>query len=147
VHPDLVEVEPLELAEQRPLLLEREQVGPVDEAFRQRLDGVLDGPSDATESSRDVIGALTDLLRTLLGIGERLPGVRRDQKRKRLLRDMLEDERYEWRSIGTLARSIGASEDRTRELLISIGARASAGAGEEMWGLAERVGTTGTRRS
>ena len=92
-----------------------------------------------------MIGAITELLRALLGIGERLPGARRDQRRKRLLRDMLENETYEWRSIGTLARSIGASEDKTRELLISIGARASTARGEEMWGLAERVGTTGIR--
>ena len=92
-----------------------------------------------------MIGALTELLRALLGIGERLPGVSRDRKRKRLLRDMLEDEAYKWRSIGTLARSIGVSEDKTRELLISIGARASAAPGEEMWGLAERVGTSGVR--
>jgi hypothetical protein len=93
-----------------------------------------------------LIGAITDLLRALLGIGERLPGVRRDQRRKRLLRDMLTDETFEWRSIGTLARSVGTSEDKTRELLVSIGARASATPGEEMWGLAERVGTSGVHR-
>jgi hypothetical protein len=145
VHPDLVELEPCELVEERLLLLPREQVGPVDEPFRRRLDRVLDVPSDAAESSREVIGAITELLRALLGIGERLPGLRRDRRRKRLLRAMLEDETYAWRSIGTLARSIGASEDKTRELLISIGARASAGQGDEMWGLAERVGTSGVR--
>jgi hypothetical protein len=145
VHADLVELEPLELRQQRPLLVLRQQVGPVDEPFRPRLDRVLDVPSDAFESSRDVIGAIADLLRALLGIGERLPGARRDQRRKRLLRDMLEDERYEWRSIGTLARSVGTSEDKTRELLISIDARASTARGEEMWGLAERVGRSGVR--
>ena len=129
MHPDLVEVEPRELVEQRPLLVLVEQLGLVDEPFGRRLDRVLDVPSDAAESSRVVIGAT----------------LRRDQKRKRLLRAMLEDEAYKWRSIGTLARSIGVSEDKTRELLISIGARASAAPGEEMWGLAERVGTSGIR--
>jgi hypothetical protein len=132
VHPDLVEVEPLELVEERPLLVLVEQLGPVDEPFGRRLDGLLDTPSDASESSRVVIGAITGLLRTLLGIGERLPGLRRDQRRKRLLREMFEAETFKWRSIGALARSIGATEDKTRELLISIAARASAAQGEEM---------------
>jgi hypothetical protein len=89
-----------------------------------------------------VIGALVDLAGKLL---QGVPGARRDQKRKALLRDMLAEETYEWRTIGTLARSIGASEEKTRELLISIGARASAGPGEEMWGLAGRVGRSGIR--
>ena len=94
-----------------------------------------------------MIGALVELLGKLLGAAAQLPGLRRDQKRKALLREMLEAEAYDWRSIGTLARSIGASEEKTRELLISIGARASTGPGDEMWGMTSRVGRSGTRRS
>ncbi len=60
---------------------------------------------------------------------------------------MLEDPEFEWRSIAILARSVGAPEEKVRELLISIGARASTGAGGELWGLTSRVGTAGTRTS
>jgi hypothetical protein len=42
----------------------------------------------------------------------------------------------------SLDRGIGGQD---AELLISIGARASIGPGEEMWGLADRVGTSGIR--
>jgi hypothetical protein len=90
------------------------------------------------------MSAIADLLGKLIDAAKGVPGLRRDQKRMRILRDMLGDPAYEWRSIATLARSIGASEESTRDLLISIGARASAGSGGELWGLTSRVGTTGT---
>lgn len=85
-----------------------------------------------------LIGSILD--KVVDGIRE-VPALRRDQKRKAILRNALEEERIQWRSIGTLARLIGASEERTRELLISIGARASAGGGNEVWGLISRVGS------
>jgi hypothetical protein len=37
VHPDLVEVELLDLGDERALLLGREEVGPVDEAFGRQI--------------------------------------------------------------------------------------------------------------
>lgn len=91
------------------------------------------------------MSAILDLVTGLLDAAKGLPGLRRDQKRKSILRDMLEDPLYEWRSIAKLARSIGASEDKTRDLLISIDARASTGSGPELWGLASRVGKSGVQ--
>ena len=91
-----------------------------------------------------MITALAELLGKLLDAAKALPGLRRDQKRKNLLRTMLNDPSYQWRGITTLARSIGADEQKTREFLISIGARASTGAGDELWGLVERVGVVST---
>lgn len=87
-----------------------------------------------------VISALASFIDGVFEMLRELPRVRRDHKRKRILREMLEDPRYQWRGIGTLARSIGSSEDDARELLVSIGARASTGAGDELWGLRSRVG-------
>jgi hypothetical protein len=93
-----------------------------------------------------LIGAILELLTKLLTAAQGVPALRRDRQRRSILRDMLEDPSYEWRSVSTLARSIGASDDQARELLISIGARASAGSGDELWGLTSRVGTSGVRR-
>ena len=92
-----------------------------------------------------MVGSILDALARLLEAAKGLPGLRRDQKRKSILRAMLEDPRFEWRSIETLARSVGAPEAKTRELLISIGARASAGGSSEVWGLMSRVGASGMR--
>ena len=93
------------------------------------------------------MNAIASLIQALLEAAKGLPGLRRDQKRKDLLRSMLEDKTYKWRSLSTLARSIGASDDKTRELLISIGARASTAQGSEVWGLKSRVGASGTQPS
>jgi hypothetical protein len=90
-----------------------------------------------------VISGILHLVTGLLDAAKGLPGLRRDRKRKSILRGMLEDPLYEWRSITTLARSIGASEDKTRDLLISIDARASTARGSELWGLSSRVGKSG----
>jgi hypothetical protein len=87
------------------------------------------------------MSVLSSVIDNLFEAVKGLPGLRRDQKRKQILRDMLEDPRYEWRSLTRLARASGTSEEKTRELLISIGARASAGRGEELWGLRTRVGS------
>lgn len=92
-----------------------------------------------------MIGSLADLMGKLVDAARGLPAVRRDHKRKQILRTMLEDPTYEWREIVTLARAAGASEEKTRELLISIGARAAAGRGREVWGLISRVGASGVR--
>lgn len=52
-------------------------------------------------------------------------GVSLAEKRKQRLRQMLNSERYTWRSLTVLAASIGADEKTTAELLIEIDARAS----------------------
>lgn len=92
------------------------------------------------------MSAIAELLGKLLDACKALPGLRRDQKRKATLRGLLE-EGHKWRSIATLARSVGASEKRTRELLISIGARASTGSGDEVWGLKSRVDVSGAQQA
>jgi hypothetical protein len=93
------------------------------------------------------VSAIAGLFQALLEAAKGLPGLRRDQKRKAVLRSMLEDPAYNWRSLATLARSIGVSDDKTRELLVSIGARASTTGQGEVWGLTSRVGSSGTRSS
>lgn len=85
------------------------------------------------------MGALLALLDRLIGMSKALPGLRRDQKRKETLRELLQTDAYRWRSIGALARAIGTSEKKTKELLVSIGARGSVLEGKEMWALRERV--------
>jgi hypothetical protein len=87
------------------------------------------------------VGIISSLIDRLFEAGQAVPGLRRDAKRKRILRDMLADPRYEWRGIATLARAAGTSEDKARELLVSIGARASTGSGQEVWALISRVGS------
>lgn len=120
--------------------------------LRERYDPSQPRPRRAAGSRRldttllhgqaliSVISALASFIDGVFEMLRELPRVRRDHKRKRILREMLEDPRYQWRGIGTLARSIGSSEDDARELLVSIGARASTGAGDELWGLRSRVG-------
>jgi hypothetical protein len=88
-----------------------------------------------------VVGAIAELIGKLLDSLKELPGLRRDLKRKKTLRRLLEDRDHKWRSIEILSRSIGASEEKTIELLVSIGARASTGARADMWGLSSRVDT------
>jgi hypothetical protein len=96
---------------------------------------------DAAVKGAGRVGIVSSLIDRLFEAAQALPGLRRDEKRKRILRDMLADPRYEWRSIATLARAAGTSEERARELLVSIGARASTGSGRELWGLVSRVGS------
>jgi hypothetical protein len=90
------------------------------------------------ESSR--VSAIFELLGKLLDLSKGLPGTRRDARRRATLRKLLEeDPKIKWRSIGTLASSIGASEEKTKDLLNDIGARGSVGENREMWGLRSRV--------
>jgi hypothetical protein len=90
------------------------------------------------------MNAMFEFAGKLLDSLKGLPGLRRDQKRKATLRGLLEkDADVKWRSLSVLARSIGASEEKTTELLVSIGARGSVKSGAEVWGLKSRVGTTG----
>jgi predicted transcriptional regulator with HTH domain len=91
------------------------------------------------------VGALARLVEKLLDLATRLPIWWRDRKRKRILFAMLSQASFEWRSLETLARAVGADAAKTRELLVAIRARASTGAGREVWGLIERVGQSGIR--
>lgn len=63
---------------------------------------------------------------------------RLDAARKKLLRIMLEDRRFQWRNLSTLMRVIGADEPTTLRLLLEIDARGSQNAGSEEWGLISR---------
>ena len=59
---------------------------------------------------------------------------RLDAARKKLLRQMLEDKRHDWRKLTILARVIGADEDTTKRVLLEIDARGSE-AGDDVWAL------------
>jgi hypothetical protein len=93
------------------------------------------------------MGPIVGFLGKLVDAAKGLPGVVRDVRRKRILRSMLKDPTFEWRKLDTLARAIGAPEEKTRELLIDIGARAATSSGAELWALTSEVGAAGTRRS
>ena len=67
-----------------------------------------------------------------------------DEARKVLLRQMLEDQRFDWREIATLAHVIGADFDTTKRLLLEIGARASEN-GNDVGGLISRHPFPSTR--
>jgi hypothetical protein len=64
------------------------------------------------------------------------PRRRLDKERGKVLREMLEDERFpgRWRKLSTLSRVIGASDETTKRLLIEIGARGSE-QDDGLWGL------------
>lgn len=59
-----------------------------------------------------------------------------DEKRKMLLKKMLDDERLpeRWRNLSTLSAVIGAEEQETKRLLIEVGARGSEN-NDGKWGL------------
>lgn len=61
---------------------------------------------------------------------------KRDAPRRKLLTQMLEDERFpqHWRKLETLMHVIGSDETTTKRLLLEIGARGSED-GRELWGL------------
>jgi len=61
---------------------------------------------------------------------------KRNEPRRRLLRQMLEDNRFteHWRKLDTLMHVIGADEATTKRLLLEIGARGSED-GQDLWGL------------
>jgi hypothetical protein len=59
-----------------------------------------------------------------------------DNRRKRMLKQMLDDSQYpdKWRSLSSLSTVIGASEEDTKRLLIELGARGSH-VESDKWGL------------
>ena len=60
--------------------------------------------------------------------------------RKRLLKKLLEEDKYQWRGLSTLNRVTGTTEEECRRLLIEIGARGSTKEkkDDEMWALISR---------
>lgn len=86
-----------------------------------------------------VIGAVIGSISTLMGQWlvhylKRRDEIQKDELRRNLLKKMLEDERFEWRSFKTLMHVIGSDEQKTQQLLLEIGARASED-GQELWAL------------
>lgn len=65
------------------------------------------------------------------------PRRRADEERKKLLKRMLKNPRYNWRKFDRLKHVIGADDETTKRLLLEISARASED-GEPLWGLIER---------
>ncbi len=60
-----------------------------------------------------------------------------DCSRKKMLKEMLQDEAFQWRTLSTLATVIGCNEEQTKNLLIAIGARGSE-KDDGKWGLISR---------
>jgi hypothetical protein len=85
-----------------------------------------------------VVGAVVSVVGTILlhHLQEKAKA-KSDEPRKKLLRDMLRDPRFDWRNLDTLSHVIGADEETTKALLIQIGARASED-GKGVWGLLEK---------
>ncbi len=88
-----------------------------------------------------LIGAMLGSVLTILGNYltqhmSRRAEFRRDQPRRRVLMEMLEDDRFSnhWRRLDTLMHVIGSDEATTTRLLVEIGARGSED-GQRLWGL------------
>jgi hypothetical protein len=64
---------------------------------------------------------------------------RLNANRKSLLKSMLTDDKYEWRSLVVLSHVVGADEEKTKRLLLELSARASED-GTSKWALISRVG-------
>ncbi|WP_434405766.1 hypothetical protein [Sphingobium sp. DN12] len=58
------------------------------------------------------------------------PEQRLKDGRKKLLRDMLNDSRFEWRKLSTMSHVIGSTKENTAILLIEMGCRADERGGE-----------------
>ena len=85
-----------------------------------------------------VIGSVATLAGSLLlhCLKERA-AAKRDEPRKKLLLEMLENPKHQWRRLETLMHVIGADERATKTLLLAVGARASED-GQPLWGLTKR---------
>ncbi len=90
---------------------------------------------------------MVGLIGGIIGPFERLfihiPGLRRDALRKKLLLRALENPKYQWISVDTLAKAaaLTGNLERVRDLLVSTHARPSrSSTGPEVWGLISRVG-------
>jgi hypothetical protein len=89
-----------------------------------------------------VIGAIVGSLLTLAGNlalewFRARKQKRIDDTRQKILKEMLEDQAFEWRNLSTLAAVVGCDEEQTKNLLIAIGARGSE-KNDGKWGLISR---------
>ena len=62
---------------------------------------------------------------------------KKDEPRKKLLKNMLNHPTFSWRNLDTLTNVIGSSEEKTKTLLLEMGARGSED-GQPKWGLISR---------
>lgn len=89
-----------------------------------------------------VVGAIAGSLLTLVGSFalewfKRKPQRDVDCARQKILRQMLNDEAFQWRNLSTLAAVIGCDEEQTKNYLIAISARGSEN-NDGKWGLISR---------
>ena len=63
---------------------------------------------------------------------------KKEQPARDLLKEMLEHTEHTWRNLDTLAHVIGSDEERTKRLLLEVGARASED-GQPKWALKTRA--------
>lgn len=89
-----------------------------------------------------VVGAIVGSLLTIFGniIVEFLKNKNErkiDKKRQEILKSMLEDAAFDWRTLETLAAVIGCDEEKTKNHLIAICARGSE-KNDGKWGLISR---------
>ena len=86
-----------------------------------------------------VIGAIIGSVSTLVGQWllynlKRRSEWQQDEPRRKLLKQMMENDRFEWRNLSTLMHVVGADEKTTQRLLLEIDARASED-GQDLWAL------------
>ena len=89
-----------------------------------------------------VFGAIIGSVSTIIGNFALEWFKNRNQKkletsRQKILKEMLQDESFEWRNLSTLAAVIGCDEKTTKHHLIAIGARGSE-KNDGKWGLISR---------
>ena len=89
-----------------------------------------------------VIGAIVGSVLTLAGnfAMELFKGKKQkqiDDARRSILKEMLEDEAFQWRNLSTLAAVVGCDEEQAKNHLIAIGARGSE-KNDGKWGLISR---------
>lgn len=82
-------------------------------------------------------GVVTVFSQFILHIAQDQWDNRHDKNKTNLLKKLLEDKQYEWRSIKTLSAVIGESEQETKRLLLQINARGSENA-DDLWSLIDR---------
>jgi citrate lyase beta subunit len=63
---------------------------------------------------------------------------KKEKPAKDLLIEMLNHKDYEWRKLETLMHVVGADEEKTKRLLLEVGARASED-GQSLWALKSRA--------
>lgn len=62
---------------------------------------------------------------------------KKEEPRRQVLKQMLNNPKHSWRKLETLMHVIGADEETTKRLLLEIGARGSED-GQALWGLIKR---------